>query len=728
MAMAEQQWPNNWNFRSEHAVSNPIMVPQMAASPRSIGEQSVLCQQMVENVLNSPGSLSHRDLKFFKANQQQQKSEKPKAPSDQTGNNNNQTDHTTPVEGLSPTNPVSGNEVVQPMAVPVAYSGSEMQQQVGPEYNQYPFVFPGQNPVLYTATSNQAPFGTSPTSFAYGLPRGTPPTSQMFSSSPPMFPLAYNNGPTMVQGLTGAMSQMNIGAGSGMPTRRESFGSTGPTQINGGPVRAFPPQMTQPGYFVIPNSPPISMGSSPNHVIYAPGVYPNASMAGAMNGPHGTVNGPSNGVYGMHPSRQMFNGPNASGPHYNNGHVPPPHIPQIPNHNRRNAPLQHNGPHGNRSQHMHIVPADADKSVIRSPLLEEFRNSRLPHLQLTELNGHVAEFSRDQHGSRFIQQKLERASLREKQLIFDEVIANASNLMTDVFGNYVCQKFFEHGTTEQKHQLISALKGNVMKLALHMYGCRILQKALECVEPDEQMELLKEMEGDVLKCVKDQNGNHVVQKIIERVDPNKLSFIIDAFMSEGPSTVTALSTHPYGCRVIQRVLEHCTEEQKRPILEQLHKNINTLIIDQYGNYVVQHVIERGSDEDRDRIINQIKGNLQRFSQHKFSSNVIEKCLIFGNNSHKTALITEACGDGTKTTPLLEMMQHEFGNFVCQKMLDVADSANRKKIMLAIKPHIPTLRNSYGRHILSKLEKYFQKQNGSSPFAQPVDYSSGVQLY
>jgi pumilio RNA-binding family len=70
---------------------------------------------------------------------------------------------------------------------------------------------------------------------------------------------------------------------------------------------------------------------------------------------------------------------------------------------------------------------------------------------------------------RFIQQKLERASQKEKQLVFEEVIQHAHTLMTDVFGNYVIQKFFEYGTQEQKNQLISAIRGNVMNLALQMY-------------------------------------------------------------------------------------------------------------------------------------------------------------------------------------------------------------------------------------------------------------------
>lgn len=46
----------------------------------------------------------------------------------------------------------------------------------------------------------------------------------------------------------------------------------------------------------------------------------------------------------------------------------------------------------------------------------------------------------DQHGSRFIQQKLENCTVEEKASVFREVLPHASKLMTDVFGNYVIQK------------------------------------------------------------------------------------------------------------------------------------------------------------------------------------------------------------------------------------------------------------------------------------------------
>ena len=94
-----------------------------------------------------------------------------------------------------------------------------------------------------------------------------------------------------------------------------------------------------------------------------------------------------------------------------------------------------------------------------------FRNNRYPNITLRELQSHVVEFSQDQHGSRFIQQKLERATPQEKSLVFQEISPSAHSLMTDVFGNYVIQKFFEFGTPEQKSQLVQ----KVNRAALSLY-------------------------------------------------------------------------------------------------------------------------------------------------------------------------------------------------------------------------------------------------------------------
>uniref|UniRef100_A0A8C8GVH5 Pumilio homolog 1 n=1 Tax=Oncorhynchus tshawytscha TaxID=74940 RepID=A0A8C8GVH5_ONCTS len=344
----------------------------------------------------------------------------------------------------------------------------------------------------------------------------------------------------------------------------------------------------------------------------------------------------------------------------------------------------------------------------RSRLLEDFRNNRYPNLQLREIAGHIMEFSQDQHGSRFIQLKLERASSAERQLVFSEILQAAYQLMVDVFGNYVIQKFFEFGSVDQKLAVAERIRGHVLSLALQMYGCRVIQKALEFIPSDQQVisEMVRELDGHVLKCVKDQNGNHVVQKCIECVQPHALHFIIDAFKGQ----VFALSTHPYGCRVIQRILEHCLPDQTLSILEELHQHTEQLVQDQYGNYVIQHVLEHGRAEDKSKIVAEIRGNVLGLSQHKFASNVVEKCVSHASRTERAVLIDEVCSltEGPHSA-LYTMMKDQYANYVVQKMIDVAEPTQRKIIMHKIRPHVSTLRKyTYGKHILAKLEKYYMK--------------------
>uniref|UniRef100_A0A3B3V3S1 Pumilio RNA binding family member 2 n=1 Tax=Poecilia latipinna TaxID=48699 RepID=A0A3B3V3S1_9TELE len=356
----------------------------------------------------------------------------------------------------------------------------------------------------------------------------------------------------------------------------------------------------------------------------------------------------------------------------------------------------------------------------RSRLLEDFRNNRFPNLQLRDLPGHMVEFSQDQHGSRFIQQKLERATPAERQMVFGEILQAAYQLMTDVFGNYVIQKFFEFGSADQKLALATRIRGHVLPLALQMYGCRVIQKALESISSDQQSDIVRELDGHVLKCVKDQNGNHVVQKCIECVQPQALQFIIDAFQGQ----VFVLSTHPYGCRVIQRILEHCTQEQTLPILEELHQHSEQLGQDQYGNYVIQHVLEHGRPEDKSKIVAEVRGKVLVLSQHKFASNVVEKCVIHSSRAERALLIDEVCcqKDGPHSA-LYTMMKDQYANYVVQRMIDMAEPAQRKIIMHKIRPHIATLRKyTYGKHILAKLEKYYMKSGGSElgPIGGPTN--------
>lgn len=353
------------------------------------------------------------------------------------------------------------------------------------------------------------------------------------------------------------------------------------------------------------------------------------------------------------------------------GQYPPPPY-DYPQHFRQTAPLPYPYlpvpvPAFPQPQVIPTRPAkDQDVGVgVRSMLLEEFRSNGKSNkrYELKDIYQHVVEFSGDQHGSRFIQQKLETANSDEKEQLFREIQPNALQLMTDVFGNYVIQKLFEHGNQVQKRLLAEQMKHHVMELSLQMYGCRVVQKTLEHVLADQQAQLVAELQADVMKCIKDQNGNHVVQKAIERVPTEHIQFVIDAFRGQ----VGPLATHPYGCRVIQRILEHCKPHIHVSILEELHVCANSLVIDQYGNYVTQHIIQHGKPEDRAKIIKIVQSQLLTLSKHKFASNVVEKSIEYGTEEQRKAIVAQLTAvneDGA--SPLQLMMKDQYGNYVIRK--------------------------------------------------------------
>jgi len=56
-----------------------------------------------------------------------------------------------------------------------------------------------------------------------------------------------------------------------------------------------------------------------------------------------------------------------------------------------------------------------------------------------------------------------------------------------------------------------------------------------------------------------------------------------------------------------------------------------------------------------------------------------------------------------------MMKDQYANYVVQKMIDVSEPTQLKKLMTKIRPHMAALRKyTYGKHINAKLEKYYMK--------------------
>jgi hypothetical protein len=96
-------------------------------------------------------------------------------------------------------------------------------------------------------------------------------------------------------------------------------------------------------------------------------------------------------------------------------------------------------------------------------------------LPLAKVLPHIQEFALDQHGSRFLQLKLESddTSDVEKNQVFEAILPEAAKLASDSFAHFVVQKLFEKGTEEQKERLVLQLKDDIGRLCKESCGCRV---------------------------------------------------------------------------------------------------------------------------------------------------------------------------------------------------------------------------------------------------------------
>lgn len=246
-----------------------------------------------------------------------------------------------------------------------------------------------------------------------------------------------------------------------------------------------------------------------------------------------------------------------------------------------------------------------------------------------------------------------------------------------------------------------------------------LPQALEHILVEQQIELARELEPDILRVIRDQNGNHVVQKIIELLPRQYTGFIMDAVRGQ----VAGLSSHTFGCRVVQRLLEHGSETDKLELMNELHATAQILTADQFGNYVAQHVLQHGKPDDRDKMIRVVMGQLLTLSKHKFASNVVEHCIEYGTDEHRTSIkdmISAFGSDGI--SPSQQMMRDQYGNYVIRKLASFHVRKMLRRLTMRAEKLIKTLRDEeqYAFAVFLRPQLETIKKTGGSRQLQIVE--------
>jgi hypothetical protein len=239
--------------------------------------------------------------------------------------------------------------------------------------------------------------------------------------------------------------------------------------------------------------------------------------------------------------------------------------------------------------------------------------------------------------------------------------------------------------------------GNVWHLSQDAIGSREVQRSLEAATNDDSVvAIASEFRGHVWEAMRDPYANYVLQKLIATMRPQDSQFIIDELVNMGPACVVEAARHRYGCRSVQRLLEHCQPAQLEKVCEVLLASALALSKHIFGNYVMQHILEYGSEEHRAFLLRLFTENFH-LCRNAYASAVVSKALVHGTSDDARSLARALI----KQSDILTMAKSRYGHVALRTALQLLPSAEVGEAYERLSEAAPLLRASrYGRAIVA----------------------------
>jgi pumilio RNA-binding family len=254
-----------------------------------------------------------------------------------------------------------------------------------------------------------------------------------------------------------------------------------------------------------------------------------------------------------------------------------------------------------------------------------------------------------------------------------------------------------------------ALSGRVWALARDPQGCREVQQALEAANDEERQAIALELQGHVWDAMRCPHANYVLQKSITMQSPVACQFVIDEILKKGERAIAQVARHKYGCRILQRLLEHCSVEQVLGLVDALLADSIPTCRHPYGNYVMQHMLEYGTDEQRITLIKKLEQHAPVVGADEYACAVIGKAMVCGQRNDQVAL-AQALAQVPETISFMARTRH--GHVAARLVLQFLEGSAHEQARGQIRADAATLRGSrYGRLVVASLH-----QDGSTATA------------
>jgi len=154
----------------------------------------------------------------------------------------------------------------------------------------------------------------------------------------------------------------------------------------------------------------------------------------------------------------------------------------------------------------------------------------------------------------------------------------------------------------------------------------------------------------------------------------------------------AVARHRFGCRVLERLIEHGDEGQLRGVIDELIYRAEELARHQFGNFVVQSLLEHGSEAIRCKVLVQLLPSLPYLSTHRTATHVVQQALNHCSDEGRGLLI-ESLLTAASPYSVAELATSRYGSYVLEELHSVIPEGAYSHVRAQLQAALPMFQDS-----------------------------------
>ena len=332
-----------------------------------------------------------------------------------------------------------------------------------------------------------------------------------------------------------------------------------------------------------------------------------------------------------------------------------------------------------------------NENNINSPIKDSFiyelknileKSDKIDYHIYNVIKGKFLSILKNHKGSKLFQKYL-KPNIPEEiiHLLYIELSQNLPDFITDGYSNYFCKKFFAFLNQKDRIDFLQKIQNSIIRFSCDSIGTYPIQSIIENLNSQtEKFIVINAIKNNVEELVNDPYGCHVLERVLNCIEEEYISFlysyIYDNFLK--------LAKNSNGICLVKKLLTFTNKKNLHEKIKQIVKdNSFDLIEHQFGNFVIQGIVE--SWKDYREIIDLYKNNFFSLSLEKYASNVIERFI-----EKDEEVLNDFIDEIIKSNRIYEIMKSNYGNYVIQKVLKLSRNKKKNEIVFCAAKNIDNL--------------------------------------